>query len=49
MKQMNNMDEEKMERIAAQVQSGNFEGLRASMGNQSQKKGKGKGKGNFRF
>lgn len=52
MKQMNNMDEEKMERIANQLQSGNFEGLKQSMGpvnNNYQHKGKGKNKGGFRF
>lgn len=51
MKQMNNMDEEKMERIANQLQSGNFEGLKQAMGpaNNYQHKGKGKNKGNFRF
>ena len=47
MKQFNNMDEEKMERIANQVQGGNFEGLKQTMG-QQQHKGKGKNKGGFR-
>ena len=50
-KQMNSIDEEKAEKIAAQIESGNFEGLRSAMGGQAAytHKGKGKNKGQFRF
>jgi len=50
-KQMNNIDEEKANRMAAQLESGNFAGLRNSMGSPKPyvHKGKGKNKGGFRF
>ena len=53
MKAMKNMDldEEKAQRMAEQLEKGNFAGLRQAMGNQPayQHKGKGKNKGHFRF
>ena len=50
MKQMNQMDESRMEEIANQIQSGNFEGLKQSMGgNTNVYAGKGKGKGGFHY
>ena len=50
-KQMSQIDETKAQKIAAQVESGNYAGLRSTMG-QSQPyvhKGKGKNKNRFRF
>lgn len=50
-KQMSNIDEEKAQRIASQVESGNYAGLKNVMGNPQPyiHKGKGKNKGRFRF
>ena len=44
MKRMQNMSENDMQRMASNMQNGNFSGM-----GMSQHKGKGKGKGNFRF
>lgn len=44
MKRMQNMSENEMQRMASNMQNGNFSGM-----GMSQHKGKGKGKGNFRF
>ena len=50
-KQMSNFDEEKAARVAQQVESGNYAGLKSVMGNPQPyvHKGKGKNKGRFRF
>ncbi len=50
-KQMSNIDEEKAARIASQVESGNYAGLKSTMGNPQPyvHKGKGKNKNRFRF
>lgn len=50
-KQMSGIDEKKAEQMAAQLESGNFAGLRNSMGQPKPfvHKGKGKNKGGFRF
>ena len=50
-KQMANIDEEKAARIASQVESGNYAGLKSTMGRPQPyvHKGKGKNKGGFRF
>ena len=50
-KQMSNFDEEKAQKIASQVESGNYAGLKSVMGNPQPyvHKGKGKNKGRFRF
>ena len=50
-KQMANMDEEKAARLAEQVESGNYAGLKSAMGQPQPyvHKGKGKNKGGFRF
>ena len=50
-KQMSSIDEEKAQRIASQVESGNYAGLKNVMGNPQPyiHKGKGKNKGRFRF
>ena len=50
-KQMRNFDEEKAARIASQVESGNYAGLKSTMGRPQPyvHKGKGKNKGGFRF
>lgn len=50
-KQMNSMDEAKAEKLASQLEAGNFEGLKATMGRETPyvHKGKGKNKGGFRF
>ena len=50
-KQMANMDEEKAARLASQVESGNYAGLKSAMGQPQPyvHKGKGKNKGGFRF
>lgn len=50
-KTMNSIDEEKAQKIAEQLESGNFAGLRNTMGSNMsyQHKGKGKNKGQFRF
>ena len=50
-KQMNNIDPVKAERMAAQLESGNFAGLKNTMGQPQPyvHKGKGKNKGGFRF
>jgi hypothetical protein len=48
---MSNIDEEKAARIASQVESGNYAGLKSTMGNPQAyvHKGKGKNKNRFRF
>lgn len=50
-KQMSNIDEEKAAKIASQVESGNYAGLKSTMGNPQPyvHKGKGKNKNRFRF
>ena len=50
-KQMSQIDEEKAARIASQVESGNYAGLKSTMGQPQPyvHKGKGKNKGRFRF
>ena len=50
-KTMSSIDEEKAQKIAEQLESGNFAGLRNTMGSNMgyQHKGKGKNKGQFRF
>ena len=50
-KQMSNIDEEKAARIASQVESGNYAGLKSTMANPQPyvHKGKGKNKNRFRF
>ena len=50
-RQMSNIDEEKAAKIASQVESGNYAGLKSTMGNPQPyvHKGKGKNKGRFRF
>ena len=50
-KQMSNIDPAKAERMAAQLESGNFAGLKNTMGTPQPyvHKGKGKNKGGFRF
>ena len=50
-KQMSNIDPAKAERMAAQLESGNFAGLKNAMGTPQPyvHKGKGKNKGGFRF
>ena len=50
-KQMANIDPEKAERMAAQLENGNFAGLKNAMGQPQPyvHKGKGKNKGGFRF
>ena len=50
-KQLANIDEEKAARLASQVESGNYAGLKSTMGTQQPyvHKGKGKNKGGFRF
>lgn len=50
-KQMANIDEEKAARLASQVESGNYAGLKSTMGQPKPyvHKGKGKNKGGFRF
>ncbi len=50
-RQMSNIDEEKAARIASQVESGNYAGLKSTMGNPQPyvHKGKGKNKNRFRF
>ena len=50
-RQMSNIDEEKAAKIASQVESGNYAGLKSTMGNPHPyvHKGKGKNKGRFRF
>ena len=50
-KQMSQIDEQKAAKIAAQVESGNYAGLRNTMGQQQPyvHKGKGKNKNRFRF
>ena len=50
-RQMSNIDEEKAARIASQVESGNYAGLKSAMGQPQPyvHKGKGKNKNRFRF
>ena len=50
-KQMSNIDEEKAAKIASQVESGNYAGLKSTMANPQPyvHKGKGKNKNRFRF
>ena len=50
-KQMSNIDEAKAEKMARQLESGNFAGLQSAMGRPQPyvHKGKGKNKGGFRF
>lgn len=50
-RQMSNIDEEKAARIASQVESGNYAGLKSTMGQPQPyvHKGKGKNKNRFRF
>ena len=50
-KQMSNIDEAKAEKMARQLESGNFAGLQSAMGRSQPyvHKGKGKNKGGFRF
>lgn len=50
-KQLANFDEEKAQRLASQVESGNYAGLKSAMGQPQPyvHKGKGKNKGGFRF
>ena len=50
-KQMSQIDEEKAAKIASQVESGNYAGLKSTMGQPKPyvHKGKGKNKGRFRF
>ena len=50
-KQLANIDEEKAAKLASQVESGNYAGLKSTMGQPKPyvHKGKGKNKGGFRF
>ena len=48
-KRMNNIDEEKAQRLASQIESGNFSGLKAMNQAPYVHKGKGKNRGGFRF